>query len=451
MRQSTAHPSSLGRPSERLRWTSVLADTQRNLARLALEVSASGDLHYLAANILDAVIAACSAEAGAILSNPSGRDDGIENEATTLLACHAMSDRDICSALAGDGGAGATRHVVARLPLSGAVSDAPRIDLILTCDAEAVDRARAIAPALADTAGAALSMALLSGVPRQTDEQDERSNMERALPMGKDVSNADIDKDHMTAGMLRTMSHELRSPLATIKGYASTLLLHAQRLETVEQREFLQVIDEATDRLSATIARILDYSEIESGAVTLRPALVDVVCLAREALDARSESHHADILFILAAGEAPTMDGTPRQQDERLLLARVDPRRLRQALDNLLDNAVQYSPRGGEIVLSLRREPADEPYAQNSREQIHIVLRDQGMGIPASELAAIFRDFHRVDARLTRESAGLGLGLSIAKRIVEMHGGHMWAESAQGQGSALHLTLPAWDGDRDAQ
>jgi signal transduction histidine kinase len=131
----------------------------------------------------------------------------------------------------------------------------------------------------------------------------------------------------------------------------------------------------------------------------------------------------------------------------------ADARRVRDVLDHLIENAIKYSPDGGEIELSLRRAPPSalrlaaatgmlHHEATTPPDMLELVVSDRGVGIPPEHLGRIFERFHRVDTRLTRVADGLGLGLAICKRIIELHGGAIWAESTLGVGSSFHVVLP---------
>jgi len=144
-----------------------------------------------------------------------------------------------------------------------------------------------------------------------------------------------------------------------------------------------------------------------------------------------------------------------------LPLVRIDARLIRDVLDNLLDNAVKYSRTGGlvEVILSMvKRVPREvvssEPGTVTDKQLegaaarwLDIAVRDTGAGIPPDQLGRIFERFHRVDTRLTRDVDGMGLGLAICKRIVELHGGFIWVESEPGVGSVFHVLLPASETD----
>lgn len=280
----------------------------------------------------------------------------------------------------------------------------------------------------------------------------EQERMHRVVTQTEALREA----DRLKAELLGTVSHELRSPLTAIKGYAATLLRHERRLPREERREFLEAIGEASDRLEGIINRLLEMSQLETGSIVPRIVPLDVTQLAREAIvSARQRAEGSapgkfvfNLHLLTKHAEAGCM----------LPLIDADHRLLRDALDNLLDNAVKYSPAGGTIEITLGvssklgvQTGTDRLKVTNHTSEVipaepagmmEIVVRDPGLGIPAEHLGRVFERFHRVDTRLTREVAGLGLGLAMCKRIAELHGGSIWAESIPDQGSAFHLLLP---------
>jgi signal transduction histidine kinase len=236
--------------------------------------------------------------------------------------------------------------------------------------------------------------------------------------------------------LLSIISHELRGPLAAIKGYAATLRRAENRLSRAECNEFFDAIDEASDRLTLIIERILELSQLEMGLVRLVLAPVTLGRLVREAVAAAERrlavSHEMKqrFTFVLAEGD-----------DAAGVLVPADARYLRDVLDNLLENAIKYSPNGGTIAISL--SPALlEQRGETARRALDLTISDQGIGIAGEHLARIFDTFQRVDVRSTRETEGLGLGLAICREIVDLHEGVMWAESAPGAGSTFHVVLP---------
>jgi signal transduction histidine kinase len=240
--------------------------------------------------------------------------------------------------------------------------------------------------------------------------------------------------------LLSIISHELRSPLAAIKGYATSLRRHDQRLTRAERKEFLDAIDDASDRLTLIIERILALSQLEMGLVVLVREPVAYARLVREAIAAAERrmlaSHDVERRFIFTLRD----ETTPVRGEAGLVLA--DMRYLRDLVDNLLENATRYSPNGGAI--EVRLSPAPARIAQDAlRPAIELTISDQGVGIPGEHLDRIFGAFQRVDIGSTRETAGLGLGLAICSKIVNLHDGVMWVESTEGAGSAFHVVLPA--------
>lgn len=278
------------------------------------------------------------------------------------------------------------------------------------------------------------------------------------------------EMDLLKAELLATVSHELRSPLASVKGYAATLLRHERRISREERHEFLLAITEASDRLAVVIDRLLEISQLDTEAITMKPSTVDLVYLVREALTASEQrlitSQQAEDAAHVRNKHTFQLHledehGKPCSEEP---LIQGDRHRLREVLDHLLENAVLYSPEGGTIEVVVRpvvlagqagsspvqpghderrtaqREPA--PSVWGHQPMMEICVRDQGIGIPREQLEHIFENFRRLDTRLTREVNGLGLGLAISKRIVEMHGGTIWAESQVGVGSTFHIWLP---------
>jgi signal transduction histidine kinase len=255
--------------------------------------------------------------------------------------------------------------------------------------------------------------------------------------------------DHLNAELLGTVSHELRSPLAAIKGYASTLLRHERRLPREERHEFLIAIDEATIRLETIINRLLEVSKLEMGDAALDRFAMDLVPVVREAIVGVRPTTEV-VARMPVTMSLRILDASGDAADhEPLILA--DPLAMREVLDHLLENAVKYSPQGGEIAVTLRPAPRGSASTRNRRAPEHaasdgdfleLTVSDQGVGIPDEHLGRIFDRFHRVDTRLTREVDGLGLGLAICSRLVELHGGAIWAESRAGEGSDFHVLLP---------
>lgn len=217
--------------------------------------------------------------------------------------------------------------------------------------------------------------------------------------------------------LVSTLSHELRTPLTCIKGYATALLHDRGGVEPEARREFLEIIDEETDAMKKLLDDLMESSMIESGFLRIAKEPVLLGHIARKAVEdarLRTKKHH----FILRFPP-----GFP--------IVEADPARIRQVLDNLLDNAVKYSPSGGLVVVQ----------GAVANDEVIISVADEGIGIAPEHLNRLFEKFYRVRTDL----AGTGLGLPVAREIVEKHGGRIWARSTPGKGSIFYFTLPLTD------
>ena len=224
--------------------------------------------------------------------------------------------------------------------------------------------------------------------------------------------------DKLKTDMLSTVSHELRTPLAGIKGYTTMLMDYYNKLKRTQKWESLLAIDSSTDRLTDLIEHLLDISRLDSGLFKLKLQPIDLhVTLTASINEAKLRSPK----FVFKAKIV-----------RRLPRVIGDPQRLRQVIDNLIDNAVKYSEEGTEIILKTEVWP----------EEIVISVTDQGRGIPAREIAKIFDRFYRIEERMQKDPGGLGLGLSLCKSLVEAHGGKIWVESEVGKGSTFCFTIP---------
>jgi K+-sensing histidine kinase KdpD len=225
--------------------------------------------------------------------------------------------------------------------------------------------------------------------------------------------------DRMKTELLGTVSHELRTPLGSIKGYATTLLTHGNRLRKDEQREFLEIIDSEADRLRELIENLLDLSRLEAGVLRIDRQPVRLARSAREVVRKVQLSASGHQFALAWPEDDPLVD--------------ADEKRIYQVMQNLITNAVKYSPDGGCISLS----------AQTQRRELVVSVTDEGLGIPLTEIDKIFDRFHRVQTEVSRGIGGTGLGLAICKGLIEAHGGRITAESGgEGKGSTFRFTLP---------
>lgn len=264
--------------------------------------------------------------------------------------------------------------------------------------------------------------------------------------------------EQLKSELLNTISHELRNPLASIKGYTATLLRYDKRLQRKEQREFLEAIRDASDDLSVIVDRLLEIAQFEADAIQLHSSPIDMLHLTREAIDAAQHSRHYTQLTAAQSGFFTfSMNATDSQGLPVEILPPVwgDQRRIREVLDNMLENAMKFSPHGGEITVTLRLvSPPVPAHARCQQKEaptlpvepdhpmLEITVRDHGMGIANEHLVRIFDRFQRIDTRLTREVNGLGLGLALCKHLVALHNGYLWVESLPGAGSTFYIWLP---------
>jgi signal transduction histidine kinase len=214
------------------------------------------------------------------------------------------------------------------------------------------------------------------------------------------------------------VSHELKTPVALIKGYAETLRREDADWDRETMQESLGVIAEEADHLTHLIDSLLEASRIQASGLKLEPTDVNLARLAEKVVDGFRTQTNVHTFELDFPADFPPSWG--------------DPERLREVLSNLVSNAVKYSPDGGTVWVGGRIDGAG----------VTIYVADQGMGIPPEEQDRIFDRFHRVDSGLHRRTEGTGLGLYLVKAIVEAHGGRVWVESAPGRGSIFMFTLP---------
>ena len=241
------------------------------------------------------------------------------------------------------------------------------------------------------------------------------------------------EEEEIKSTFTSIISHELKTPVALIKGYAQTLARPDAAWDAETARQSLQVIEEEADRLESLINNLLDVSRIQASGLRLDYADVNLERLARKVVDAyrtQTADHQLEVDFPAA-----------------LPLVWGDEERLRQVLTNLVSNAIKYSPQGGLIRIGGWLE---QPEGATDHTRVVLYIADQGIGIPTADLPKIFDRFYRVDSSLRRSTAGAGLGLYLAKAIVEAHGGQIWAHSEPGKGTTFFIGLPVEQGHQEA-
>jgi signal transduction histidine kinase len=216
------------------------------------------------------------------------------------------------------------------------------------------------------------------------------------------------------------MSHELRTPLNAIIGFSEVLLERMFGELNPKQEEYLQDIMTSGRHLLSLINDILDLSKVEAGRMELELSAFDLPAALEGCLTlVRERATRHGIALDLAV-------------DERLGQIVADERKVRQVVLNLLSNAVKFTPEGGRVAVGGARADGD----------VEISVSDTGIGIAQDEQEAIFEEFRQADSDYTRKREGTGLGLTLARKFVELHGGRIWVKSELGKGSTFTFTLP---------
>ncbi len=243
-------------------------------------------------------------------------------------------------------------------------------------------------------------------------------------PVGEVRVVHDITKEreleHLKDEFFSTISHELRTPLFSIQGFAQLMLEEGDKLDLATRQEFLTTIQRQALQLAEMVNNLLDMARLDEGKLDLiiQPVVIDDL-VHQTLLKLQGFAHQQRVTLISDLGSMlPAVNG--------------DRERLEQVLTNLIGNAIKFSEAEGEVVVSAIRK----------EREIQIAVKDNGIGISSQELEQIFTRYYQVESRTKRSTKGSGLGLHIAQKIVEAHGGRIWAESEVGQGSTFYFTLP---------
>jgi signal transduction histidine kinase len=234
------------------------------------------------------------------------------------------------------------------------------------------------------------------------------------------AQNEDLRKhDRMKDDFVASVSHELRTPLTSIRGYLELLTSGEVGELNEEQERFLSVVDRNADRLLHVVGDLLFVSQVEAGIISLEKSPFELIGLLTEAVDAALPAAEAkDIAIQLNADHVAEVD--------------ADRARLAQVFDNLISNAIKFTPPGGRIDVR----------AVGRHDHVHIEIADSGMGISAEDQPRLFRRFFRTSTANEQAIQGTGLGLAIVKAIVDGHGGRVTVESEVGSGTTFCVELP---------
>ncbi|HEY6406222.1 MAG TPA: HAMP domain-containing sensor histidine kinase, partial [Ktedonobacteraceae bacterium] len=244
-----------------------------------------------------------------------------------------------------------------------------------------------------------------------------------ALVVYQDVT-ALKEAEYLKDEFVGIVAHELRTPLAALKGFADMLLVQTARGHgpaLVEwQQEALEEIELAITRLVKLTEELLDVTRLQAGRLMLQRTPTNVVSLAQRVatfLQQTTTRHQVEV-----------------RTTHPSLLADIDPGRIEQVLTNLVGNAIKYSPQGGRVIINIWEDVV--------AQAVKISVQDSGIGIPKHQHAQIFGRFMRAENALAWGISGTGLGLYICRELIERHEGHLWFESEEGVGSTFFLTLP---------
>ena len=229
--------------------------------------------------------------------------------------------------------------------------------------------------------------------------------------------------DQERRDFVSNVSHELRTPLTSIKSYSEALADGAWQDPNIAP-QFLEVIQSESNRMIRMISNLLDLSKMDGGQLQTNREYIDFKRIVNHILDRFD--------FTLASGDVPKKYTIKRELTTRDIYVEIDQDRMTQVIDNLMNNAIKYSPDGGLVTVRLI----------DTQNSVILSVTDQGLGIPQKDLPHLFERFYRVDKARSREQGGTGLGLAISKEVIEMHGGRIWVDSIEGKGSTFSFELP---------
>jgi len=254
--------------------------------------------------------------------------------------------------------------------------------------------------------------------------QDANRNLERRVQERtaelQDALQRLSELNKMKANFVASISHELRTPLTHVKGYLELMVTGSLGAVTEEQKHALQVSQRAANRLENLIEDLILFSLASRGELSMQMESVDVCRLASQSLkSAKQKAEEKGVALHAVLGE-------------NLPHVRADVQKISWVLSQLLDNAIKFTPQGGRVVLAVKRE---------SEILVGVSVTDTGIGIPADHLKEIFEPFHQLDGSPTRRYGGTGLGLALARQIIEAHGSMIEVKSIEGKGASFKFPL----------
>ncbi len=236
------------------------------------------------------------------------------------------------------------------------------------------------------------------------------------LEKARDAYEQIVELDQMKSDFIAITSHELRTPLGLILGHATFI----REFVSNEQGEEMDVVIRSALRLKEIIEEFSNVENFKSGMARLRLRQVDVPRFVQEIVDSFEETARQKNINMKTDLAKITLS------------MELDPEKIGMALNNLIKNALTFTNPGGHVLIR----------ADRIRSGVRISVSDNGIGVPARDIKKLFERFYQVESHLTRRHGGLGLGLSIARDMIELHGGRIWAESVEGHGSRISFTLP---------
>ena len=239
------------------------------------------------------------------------------------------------------------------------------------------------------------------------------SSLERQI---QKMRNEFTELDRMKSDFIAITSHELRTPLGLILGHATFL----KEMISEEQREPVDIIIRNANRLKEIIESLTEVDNYEAGVARIRQNTISIPSIIRDVVSSFQD---------MAASKNITLEEDIRDED---LQVEADANKITVAISNLIRNALTFTNEGGQVQVTV----------ESVTGHVQVSVKDNGVGIPASDLGRVFDRFFQVESHLIRRHSGMGLGLSVAKSMIELHGGRIWVESIEGKGSTFSFLLP---------